>query len=156
LAFYSCRGPGRLLDPYAYHRLQAWTCWQYQARGSYFWAFGDSGGGSSWNEYANARGAYVPFFLDASSVTPGKHMEAIREGVEDYEYLVMLRDGIQAATTSDLPAETLTQARQLLAESAATVCAASNATAMPWAAPKDRSIADRVRLEILEMLVRLR
>ena len=42
LWFYSARGPGRLLDPYAYSRLQQWFCWKYGAEGSYFWSFMDS------------------------------------------------------------------------------------------------------------------
>ncbi|QDU88520.1 hypothetical protein Pla175_18980 [Pirellulimonas nuda] len=154
LDFYSCRGPGRLLDPYSYSRLQAWTCWQYQAGGSHFWAFGDSGGGSCWNEYESPRGSYVPFFLDTAGVTPGKHMEAIREGVEDYEYLVMLRDRIEASA-SDAPPETLAEARQLLAESVASVCDAENTTSMFWHEPKDRGVADTTRLQILEMLTKL-
>src|SRR5690606_4837603 len=29
LEFYSCNGPVRLLDPYSYHRLQAWDCRRY-------------------------------------------------------------------------------------------------------------------------------
>ena len=90
LAFYSCSGPSRLLDPYEYYRLQAWYCWQYGGNGSYFWALSDGGGASSWNEYLACRNGYVPFFLDATSVTAGKQFEAVREGVEDHQYLVML------------------------------------------------------------------
>ncbi|MBM4078780.1 MAG: hypothetical protein FJ278_03705, partial [Planctomycetes bacterium] len=48
LNFYSCSGPVRSLDPYAYQRLQAWTCWQHGATGMFYWAFGDNGGGSAW------------------------------------------------------------------------------------------------------------
>ncbi|MHC4283471.1 MAG: hypothetical protein ACYSWZ_10945, partial [Planctomycetota bacterium] len=48
LWFYSCSGPGKLLDPYSYHRLQHWFCFKYRAKGSGFWAFGDSNGASSW------------------------------------------------------------------------------------------------------------
>ncbi|HIE52780.1 MAG TPA: hypothetical protein EYP85_13580, partial [Armatimonadetes bacterium] len=115
LWFYSCSGPVRLLDPYSYHRLQHWTCWQYGAKGSGFWAFGDSGGGSSWNEYACPRVTYTPLFLDATSVTAGKHLEAVREGVEDYEYLVMLQQQIAEWERRGWRGERLERAKKLLA-----------------------------------------
>ncbi|MGB2820666.1 MAG: hypothetical protein WBF17_06765, partial [Phycisphaerae bacterium] len=34
LWFYSCSGPGKLLDPYSYHRMQHWFCWKHGAKGS--------------------------------------------------------------------------------------------------------------------------
>jgi hypothetical protein len=155
LAFYSCSGPARLLDPYAYHRLQAWSAWQYGAKASYFWAFSDSGGGSSWNEYASARSAYVPFFLDPTTVTPGKHMEAVRESVEDYEYLVMLRDRIAQAEKKGVTGDALDRAKNLLAEAANRVCNAEGAKELNWADPKDRTLADKVRIELLEAITEL-
>lgn len=156
LAFYSCSGPARLLDPYAYHRLQAWTCWQQGARSSFFWAFGDAGGGSSWNEYAQQRSAsYTPLFLDAAGVTAGKHMEAIRESVEDYEYLVMLRDKIAAAEQAGRMGPVLDRARALLAGAADRVLNAAGVNVLTWAAPKDRGMADTVRMEILDVLAEL-
>ena len=153
LAFYSCSGPARLLDPYAYHRLQAWTCWQQGARSSFFWAFGDAGGGSSWNEYAQQRStAFTPLFLDATGVTAGKHMEAIRESVEDYEYLGMLRDKIAAADQAGQKGPALERARQLLAGAVGRVLNAPGASVLTWSAPKDRGVADAVRMEILDAL----
>ncbi|MCF6287070.1 MAG: hypothetical protein L3K26_18070, partial [Candidatus Hydrogenedentes bacterium] len=80
LEFYSCSGPTTLLDPYAYFRLQAWTCWDEGATASYFWAFGDNAGGSSWNEYVLARNIYTLSFLDDTSIGTAKPMEAAREG----------------------------------------------------------------------------
>lgn len=157
LNFYSCLGPARLLDPYAYDRLQAWSCWKYGATGEQFWSFGDTGGGSSWNEYAAQRTAYLPFFLDGTSITTGKHMEAIREGLEDYEYLVMLWNAVQDAASTD-PARAqvspalLDRARQLLATAAERVCDAPGADQLRWSAPKDRTIADQIRLDILQTL----
>ena len=152
LAFYSCSGPSRLLDPYEYYRLQAWSCWQYGGNGSYFWAFGDTGGCSCWNEYLAERNGYTPFFLDARSVTPGKQFEAVREGIQDYQYLVMLRDAVSRTAELNVDSETLARARQLLAGAADRVCNTKTATAFSWHQDKDRTVADRVRREILEML----
>ena len=156
LWFYSCSGPGKLLDPYSYHRMQHWFCWKYDAQGSCFWAFGDSSGASTWNEYLADRAAYTPVFLDATSVTPGKHMEAIREGMEDYEYLHILRDRItQVEKTAD--AKTVGAAKQLLATAADRVTACMDQqTKINWSEEKDRTVADAVRLELLGMLMRLK
>ena len=157
LWFYSCSGPGKLLDPYAYHRMQQWFCWKYDAKGSGFWAFGDSNGASSWNEYASQIGpAYTPLFLDAKTVTAGKHMEAIREGMEDYDYLRMLRDRIAELEKKGVHGEALRAAQTLLGSAADRVTACmKHGGAMVWREPKDQSVADQVRIEVLDALLRL-
>lgn len=153
LAFYLCSGPVRLLDPYAYHRLQAWSCWKHGAEATYFWAFGDNGGGSSWNEYAAPGTDYCPMFLDAKGVTPGKHMEACREGIEDYEYLVMLEQAIKAAEGQTPPkADAIERARALLSECPGLVLDTGTSDSLMWSAEVDRSVADAVRAEIIAVL----
>jgi len=156
LDFYSCSGPARLLDPYSYHRLQAWTCFQMGAESTFFWAFGDTGGGDSWNEYVSKRTSYTPLFLGPDSVTPGKHMEAIRESVEDFEYLAMLRDRIAAVEKQQPGHDLRPKAKKILAEAADRVLSAEGASELGWRAPKDRSIADAVRVEIGDLLEKLR
>ena len=156
LWFYSCSGPGKLLDPYAYHRMQHWFCWKHGATGSGFWAFGDSGKASSWNEYLSPRGAYTPLFLDERTVTRGKHMEAIREGVQDYEYLRMLADRVAAVAKANPADPRLAPARQLLATAADRVTACMTDPAqIHWSQPKDRGTADQVRIEVLQALAGL-
>jgi hypothetical protein len=156
LWFYTCSGPGRLLDPYACHRMQPWFCWKYGAKGSCFWAFGDSSDASSWNEYISKSGAYTPLFLDARTVTEGKHMEAIREGMEDYEYLRMLRDRVVELQKKGAKGDAVVAAEALLASAAERVTAClKQPYDINWKEPKDRSIADRVRVEILTALLAL-
>jgi len=155
LWFYSCSGPGKLLDPYSYHRLQQWFCWKYAAKGSGFWAFGDSNGASSWNEYLSLRGAYTPVFLDETTVAAGKHMEAIREGIEDYEYLVMLGKQITRSGREGGTEAVIKEAEDLLANAADRVIKDQTSQKLYWRQPKDRSVADKVRIEILEMMTQL-
>jgi hypothetical protein len=153
LDFYSASGPMHLLDPYSYVRLQAWTCWDMGAESTSFWAFGDTGGGNPWNPYLSPPGMnYAPMFLAPDSVTPGKHMEALRESVEDFEYFVMLKDAIANAKTGN-PA--LPKAKELLKSGARRVLDAANVNKLNWSDDKDRWIAEKVRLEILETLVAL-
>jgi hypothetical protein len=155
LNFYSCSGPAKLLDPYSYYRLQAWHCWQVGGTGSFFWAFGDNSGSSSWNEYLSAAGPYTPLFLDQCTVVAGKQMEAIRESVEDYEYLVMLRVAVRRAEAGGRTGPAVAKGQSLLAGAARKVLAAPGAEKLSWRDPKDRRLADAVRVEILEALAEL-
>jgi len=155
LEFYSCSGPAKLLDPYSYHRLQAWHCWKVGGTGSYFWAFGDNSGASSWCEYFARSGPYTPLFLDGQTVTAGKHMEAVRESAEDYEYFVMLRTAVERAKAAGNSSPAITAAEQLLAHGADEVLEAQGVSEIRWHEPKDRAGADTVRIKILEALQRL-
>ncbi|MCK5805403.1 MAG: hypothetical protein KAI66_21410, partial [Lentisphaeria bacterium] len=163
LYLYSCWGPTRILDPYAYYRLQAWSVFQMGGVGSFFWAFGSTGGGHSWNDYVPKNAAYTPLFLGPDSATPGKHMEAIRESVGDFEYLAMLRETVAKLEKRQPRHKLLPRARVLLAGAADRVLTAPGATiseyhvsAMRWQIPRDRSQADAVRIEIGELLEKLR
>jgi len=156
LGFYSCSGPARTFDPYSYYLLQQWHIFAIGGRWAGFWCFADAGGVSCWNEYpATTRGPYCPIYLDDTSVTAAKYMEAIREGVQDYEHLVMLRDRIAALEKAKPPHPKLAAAKALLAGACNRVLQADNATEYRWDAAKDRTLADRVRGEILEMLTAL-
>lgn len=156
LAFYSCSGTARTLDPYSYYRLQAWEAFRYGAIYEAFWAFGDTGGGSSWTEYDTPGTVFAPQFLDDDSVVTSKEMEAIREGLYDYEYLVMLRDAVRAAEQAGRNDAPVQRAKALLAEAPAKVIGAEGAEQIQWADAKDRSLADQVRRDVLAALEALR
>lgn len=153
LSFYACSGtPGAFTDPYAYFRLQAWACARYGATSSHFWAFSDGGGASSWNGYADMN-SFVPYFLDKTSVTPAKQMEAIREGVQDYEYFVMLRNAIGSTKNDPAFAGRVKQAEALLSTAAERVeHVAESGLNSDWNAMIDRTVADTVRLELLDAI----
>ena len=134
--------------------LQQWHCFAIGAKWAQFWSFGDTSKANVWNEYdTDGRGPFTPLYLDAATVTGAKYMEAIREGVEDYEYLVMLRGAI-AGSHARNDAVAL-RARKLLATACERVLAGETQDNYTWDEEKDRSVADQVRLEILEALVAL-
>jgi len=89
-------------------------------------------------------------------VTISKHTEAIREGVEDFEYLAMLRDRVTLLSRTDPNRAGLSRAMALLDSAAGTVLGASGATDMEWVSDKDRLSAERVRLAIADLLELLR
>ena len=155
LQFYGADGPARLVDPYVYYRMAAWTCWRYGATGMYFWSLTDRSGTSSWNEYLAAGRAYAPFFIAPDAVTAGKHLEAQREGVEDFEYLVMLDRAIREAEEQGKNGRELDKARQLLKRLPPTVSDVATVMGNRWSETKDRTLADKARIQILEALTAL-
>ncbi|MCC6422099.1 MAG: discoidin domain-containing protein [Phycisphaerales bacterium] len=111
LWFYDCSGPTRHFDP-SYYRLQPWFAFAAGGNGSQFWAYGDAGGANSWNEYAAiGRQSFTPVYISPDSITTSKHWEAAREGIQDYEYAVMLR-----AKIDSLDKASAERARKLLAD----------------------------------------
>ncbi len=156
LEFYNADGPTRLLDPYAYYRLTAWWCWRYGATGMTFWSLTDTGGASSWNEYLATRPTYAPMFLTEDSVTAGKHLEAQREGVEDYEYFVMLDRAIREASAHGATGPAVEEARQLLESLPASVSDAAFSRRTKWLDQTvDRTLADDARIQVLAALTAL-
>jgi hypothetical protein len=148
LALYSCSGPSKLLDPYAYYRLQAWHCFAIGADEMFFWAFGDNGGNSCWNAYLDPRNCYTPLFLAPDSVTAAKHMEAIRDGVQDYEILKMLQ---RFAKTEK--GEQRAEAEKLLTEGLKKVLEPIGVNELSWHVDKDRTLADRLMEQAIRLMV---
>jgi hypothetical protein len=118
LWIYQTTGPARLLDPTAYYRSAGWHAFRANAVGVGFWAFGDTGGAeTSWNDYAGTGElAYAPAFIGRQDATDSIHWQAVREGVEDYEYLAMLGDLAARSPDAQRKAEALALIREAIAE----------------------------------------
>jgi hypothetical protein len=155
LAFYSCSA-GKQADPIAYHRGQFWSAIQYNAKGSFYWAFSDEGGsGSSWNPYLAAGSGYVPMFIGPDGTTDGKHMEAIREGAEDYEYFQMLKARVAELEGEGVQSPLLEQARTFMARAPDAALVDANGPNLNWSQPRDRGRMDRARVQALDLLLKL-
>ncbi len=84
LETYQC-GESRTSD--VYHRLQSWKAFYYGAEASHFWAYYDSSVADMWNEYHFPGGAcFAVSCISPDGVVTTKRMEALREGLQDYEY----------------------------------------------------------------------
>ena len=163
LWFYQCNGPSRSLDPVAYYRQHFWSSWEYGAHAAAFWAFGCGGGiGDSWRAYAQTGAEYSPYFVGQAEVTPAKQSEGIREGMQDYEYLRMLKNEIAAAKLRGVD---VSRAEKVLVRAVQIALnqtggedrgAYSRADSRYWAKDKDRNAPDRARLGVLRMISRLR
>jgi hypothetical protein len=154
------------MDPIAYFRAQFWSAIKYQARGSYYWAFGSDGlAGNSWNPYLADNNGSSPLFLGPDGTTDAKHIEAIREGAEDYEYFQMLRQRVAELAARGVQNPLLAQARDFMEKGPeeALVDAGSDnlewnqlvQLKLKWNQPRDRSRMDRVRVQALDLLTKL-
>ena len=137
----------RVSDPYIGWALWPWFCFENGLTGANWWAF-SSGGDDSWNEYFGSRPDYSPLYMTEDSVTPGKSIEAMREGAQDYEILKML----QAAKSQQPPGDLYNAMQNVVANRVPIVVSPMSRAAFPWDVPKDRSTADSVRVEALRLL----
>ncbi len=161
LAFYECRSdPSPLYDPYSYFRMQAWIAWKYGARSIFFWSFG-SNGSEPRNSFDPGRrsAGFSPLFLDQSAEVIGsKQMEAIRESVEDYQYLYQLKQAIADGAKENTNAALIAKATALLDSATDRVFRVEDIQKQPrwlWKTEIPRTEADQIRLEILDLLEQL-
>lgn len=145
IELYNVAGPARRLDPYAVFRMLAWRAFFMDAAAVSFWSLSDTGstgiGGSpSDNEFAAPGYNYSPIFINETQVRAGKHMEAMVEGLEDTEYLRLVR---RVAETG-VDAQVRNNAQALLDEANALLAGA--ASDAQWQSLRDRAAADGWRI----------
>ena len=150
IELYACNGPSRRLDPYAYYRLISWRAFAVGARGVTFWSFADTRTADS--EFAAVATNYSPLFITPDRVRSGKHMEAAVEGLQDIEYLVMLRQ-VAATSAHDDVRE---RASELLDGAVSAVLGPIRSSNAQWSAQVENSAADLQRRQIGEFLDSLR
>ncbi|MBQ9336976.1 MAG: discoidin domain-containing protein [Lentisphaeria bacterium] len=173
LNLYACTGPARLLDPIYYYRAQEWQCFALGATGSYFWAFGCGGGkGDSWHAYRQPSHEYSPYYVSPTDTMEAKQSEGIREGVQDYEYLSMLKDRVAELKKAGKNSPELAEAEKFLVEGPRTVIAHYTTfpkgvetgsqrfhwvmgTSVRWKSGNDRSLTDKIRIKALRLLEKL-
>lgn len=155
---YSSYGPSRLFDPHYYHRLQAWHCWRDGAVGMGFWNYWNyykTKNCTAWNEFATHEESFGVGYVTADAVASGKHWEAIREGVEDYEYLGMLSDRVAELKKRGISSDDLRKAECLLNVLPSEVAGKFDWNIVRWAFEKDRMSADQGRIRVLRAMERL-
>lgn len=153
LWFFTSGGSVRQYDPHRYYRLMAWYAFRYNASGIAFWAFGDNGNSkNSWVEYLNDRYSFSPVFLDPTSATDSIHWQAVREGIEDYELLTMLREAAARTTSTNLRQ----QAMNVFAEIDAVLGDKVSQMELTWLNTDDRTQPDVIRLKAISLLEKMR
>ena len=154
IEIYACDGPARRLDPYTYYRLTSWRAAFLGARTVSFWSLTYTGESPSDHEFAAGVGDtmqpynYSPFFINSAEVRPGKQMEAAAEGIQDLEYLRMLREVADTHSRETVRV----RARDLLDSSQAFISLAPRSTIAQWRLQPESTEADRLRISIAEFL----
>lgn len=93
---YTAEGGGKSASPIGYYRSQAWTSFQGGAGGIGFWAYADIGwSGTAWDDFDGKRPDFSVIYEGSNGPLSSKRWEAWREGVEDYELLVMARQKLK-------------------------------------------------------------
>jgi hypothetical protein len=160
LWLYMCFGPSRHFDP-SYFRLQPWYCYQIGAEGSCFWSYGDQRCKNPWNEYDAYGGeSFALVYITPHDITPTKHWEALREGIEDYEYLAILHDKIESLKEKGVKNPLVEQAARVLNSTLYQIVTrvnkvTKNKSDIFWMEPSPCMYAENARLKILDMLIKL-
>jgi hypothetical protein len=145
---YVASGGPATLDAIGSYRAQEWRLWTMKGTGTGFWCYGPGGDGfTSWNTFAADTEVYSPAYVGVDRVDDGKHWLAIIEGIQDYEYLRMLRDRIAELEQGARQSPALDRARELLQ--------ALPGEALKAVSAGDQNAFDRARLQVLDALLAL-
>ena len=142
---YECAGNAKHQSPLGYYRSQAWLAWHHGLTGIGFWSYCTSQD-DPWYR-PQARDDYLLIYQGDGVVT-SKRWEAVRDGIEDYDILVALKQAAERALArGELPGA-VAQANQLLGEGASAIaqfCGIDENDTIPGAGglPAVRRVADQ-------------
>ena len=129
---YEC-GSAKQKSPLGWYRKLFWATWQAGFTGCVFWSYACTGWGnaatpnrSAWDDMDNTRNLdnAVVYESPAGPIT-SRRWEAWREGIEDYEYLWLLRDKLNQAERQGRSDAAVKEAKAALAEAPAAFLAAA-------------------------------
>jgi len=103
---YEAEGNVKRLHPLGYYRAQPWIAFSYGLEGVGFWTYRYR---DLWDRWAMYGMVY-----EGDGPVPSKRWEAYRDGVEDYNYLSLLREAIEDARSAGVSARTIREAEELL------------------------------------------
>ena len=127
---YECDDNAKHLSPLGYYRGQSWLAWQHGLTGIGFWSYCTSQD-DPWF-IPGARYDYLLIY-PGNGVVKSKRWEALRDGIEDFSMLTVLRQAIESKGSSAKP-EDLKAAKQVLEEQAAVIagfCIVDNDNVLP-------------------------
>jgi hypothetical protein len=113
---YDAAGRAKTLSCLGLYRWRFWNAWNQGFTGVGWWCYAHHGA-DRWDG-PNDTGDFFATVYDGpgDTVIPSKRWEVAREGIEDYEYLWLLREAIREAEERGVTGAQLQKAKQLLAE----------------------------------------
>lgn len=125
---YACDDNAKHQSPLGYYRAQAWLVWHHGLTGIGFWSYCTSQN-DPW--FTPPDGHDYLIIYPGQGVVRSKRWYGIRDGIEDYGMLTVLRDALAAAKQSNASAEAVQRAARLLGEDASRIggfCGVGGAT----------------------------
>lgn len=93
---YFCGRNMRTVDPTLRYRSCGWFAWKYELAGATFWN-SVVNSGDRWTEFDGRGGEFATVFPTSRGYVNTRRWEAFRDGIEDYQYLHLLRQLAQNA-----------------------------------------------------------
>lgn len=112
---YECSDNAKHQSPLGYYRAQSWLAWHHGLTGIGFWSYCTSQA----DPWYKPKGTldYLMVY-QGNGVVPSKRWEAVRDGIEDYDMLMTLRDAAQKAKAENRAPEAVAKAERLLTDTA--------------------------------------
>ena len=141
---YECSGNAKHQSPLGYYRGQAWLVWYRGLTGIGYWSYCTS----SDDPWFRPEGKDYLLVYQGRGVVPSKRWKAVRDGIEDYSMLHVLRAAADGAEQAGRNPEAVAAARNLLQEDVWTIaefCGIDDDTTLPGEGgmPQARRVADR-------------
>lgn len=159
---YECEGNAKHQSPLGYYRGQSWLAWRHGLTGIGFWSYCTSSA-DPWFKPTNTQDYLMVY--QGESVVASKRWEAVRDGIEDYSMLTVLREALAKAKAAGVSADAVTKAEALLGERAQAIsrfCNKDDTTPGKTGLPGARKLADQqwtairqFRRELAETIERL-
>ena len=162
---YECSGNAKHRSPLGYYRGLAWLAWHHGLTGVGYWSYCTSSD-DPWFR-PKERDDYLLIY-QGRGVVPSKRWKAVRDGIEDYSMLAVLRDAADAAEQAGRAPDAVAAARTLLTEDATAIsqfCGIDDDDTEPGndGLPRVRGVADKrweaiqaTRRRMAEVLGRLK
>lgn len=112
--FYDAAGRAKTLSTLGIYRWRFWYAWSQDFAGVGWWCYSHHGGADRWDGLNPTGDFFATVYDGPGGVVSSKRWEAAREGVEDYEYLWLLRETVRKAEARGGPQWELAEARALL------------------------------------------
>lgn len=118
--FYDAAGRAKGLSALGMYRWRFWYAWNLGFTGAGWWVYSHHGP-DRWDGPNRTGDFFATVYDGPAGPVSSKRWEAAREGIEDYEYLWLLRSAIDAARSRGVAGEVLEQAQELLAQAPVTM-----------------------------------
>jgi len=140
---YECEGNAKHQSPLGYYRGQSWLAWRHGLTGIGYWSYCTSSA-DPWFKPTNTQDYLMTY--QGETVVASKRWEAVRDGIEDYGMLTVLRDALGKAKAAGAGSEAIGRAEALLGERAQAIarfCNKDDTTPGRNGLPGARRLADR-------------